>query len=246
MEYSCIFTQDLIDIKLTDFSHLIYEFNRSDINNSNTLLNIKKMKKNDDLKIVYINYFYKKSTYLNVDYYYNINKPLNKYKIHSIFNNSISPKHISTNVIKSKITLKKDLILIAEDNKINQKVMLNIIKKHGYVADIACNGKEVIEMIKKKKYSLIFMDCHMPEMDGFECTKLIRLEEQDTKLHISIVALTGGVSLDNKKECIDCGMDNFLTKPVSSDEVLTIIKKFLGTCFSTLVGGADPSWGSRP
>ena len=65
----------------------------------------------------------------------------------------------------------------------------------------------------------------MPKMDGFECAKLIRLAEKDTKSHIKIIALTGGVSHNDKQKCIDCGMDGFLSKPVRSDGILKIIQE---------------------
>jgi CheY-like chemotaxis protein len=124
-------------------------------------------------------------------------------------------------------SFKKGIILVAEDNLINQKVILCLIKKHGYIADVAYNGKEVIELLKKTKYSLIFMDCHMPEMDGFECTKLIRLSEKNTNIHRKIIALTGGVSINDKQKCIDCGMNDFLSKPVRSDDILKMIMTHL-------------------
>ena len=221
----CVFCDNLNDIydKLSksNYTHLICEFN-------NTLL--KKLEevsvKFTALKIIGIKYI--NQQYRNIKCItYLINKPLKKNSIYSIFNdkNFIKKKRKLSTIIKETKFFKKGIILVAEDNLINQKVVVCIIKKYGYIADVALNGIEVIELLKKTKYSLIFMDCHMPKMDGFECTKLIRLSEKDTTSHIKIIALTGGVSLNDKQKCINCGMDGFLSKPVRSDDICKIIKK---------------------
>lgn len=219
---ACIFCKNLNDIydKLSNYTHLICEFN-------NTLL-----EKLDEVSVKFTNLKIIGIKYINQQYKnipcitYWVNKPLKKDAIYSIFNdeNFIKKRKLSP-IIKENKSFKKGIILVAEDNLINQKVVLCIIKKHGYIADVASNGIEVIELLKKTKYSLIFMDCHMPEMDGFECTKLIRLSEKNTKSHIKIIALTGGVSVNDKQKCIDCGMDGFLSKPVRSDDICKIIKE---------------------
>ena len=230
LNISCIFCENLNHIynEISNYSHLIYEFN----NSNNTLLEklIEVSIKFTDLKIIGIKCI--EQRYKNIECIkYWINKPLKKKAIYSIFNAKNFVKKLtklSSTILPSiNNSFKKGVILVAEDNLINQKVILCLIKKHGYIADVAYNGSEVIELLKKTKYSLIFMDCHMPEMDGFECTKLIRLSEKNTNIHRKIIAITGGVSINDKQKCIDCGMNDFLSKPVRSDDILKMIMTHL-------------------
>ncbi len=97
------------------------------------------------------------------------------------------------------------------------------LKRFGYVADLANNGLEAIALMKIcRSYKLIFMDCHMPEMDGYTCTREIRKEELlNNHTPIFIVAVTGGTS--EKESCIECGMNDFLTKPVRSSDIQSIL-----------------------
>lgn len=113
-------------------------------------------------------------------------------------------------------------ILIAEDNYVNQVVISGLLEKMGYQAEIARDGAEVIEKVKEKTFDLIFMDCHMPRVDGFSATKVIK-----EQLHSSpyIVALTASSFEEDKKRCLEAGMDDFLSKPVSPQAVGNILKK---------------------
>jgi signal transduction histidine kinase/CheY-like chemotaxis protein len=104
-------------------------------------------------------------------------------------------------------------ILVAEDNKVNQKVVRMQLKKLGLDVDVANNGQEALQAVQEKTYDLVLMDVLMPEMDGLEATKQIRA----TLPHNAqprIVALTGGTSPEEKAECIEAGMDDVLTKPI--------------------------------
>lgn len=104
-------------------------------------------------------------------------------------------------------------VLIVEDNIINQKVILGRLRKVHIEADIANNGKEAIEAISKKDYDLVFMDCQMPEMDGYEATKLIRESELDDQ-HLTLVAMTANAMEGDDKKCISAGMDDYISKPI--------------------------------
>ncbi|NOX32917.1 MAG: response regulator [Deltaproteobacteria bacterium] len=108
-------------------------------------------------------------------------------------------------------------ILLAEDNKMNQKVAVNMLKKLGHKITIAQNGKEAVEMFKKKDFHLILMDGQMPVMDGMEATKAIReLEKKQTgsKIHIPIIALTANAMKGDRERFLDSGMDDYITKPI--------------------------------
>jgi len=122
----------------------------------------------------------------------------------------------------AKIYLNK-FVLIVEDNKINQKVISGMLGKWGIKVDIANNGIEGIEKINAEKYDLVFMDCHMPEMDGYTATKAIREKESDDK-HVNIVAMTANAMEGDKEECLAVGMDDYITKPIKPD----VLKEFLG------------------
>ena len=105
-------------------------------------------------------------------------------------------------------------ILVAEDNKVNQEVALAILKNLGYAADIADNGLKVIEAVTKKKYDVILMDMQMPEMDGLEASRWINNNiSKDYRPYI--IALTANAMKEDEAVCLQAGMDDFITKPIS-------------------------------
>ncbi len=119
-------------------------------------------------------------------------------------------------------------VLIVEDMAVNQMLMSNLLTKLGCTVDAAANGIEAISTVKKNHYDLIFMDCQMPEMDGFEATKKIRIYEKKAKKDPQIIiALTANAMEGDKEKCIDAGMDDYLNKPVTFDKVINLIKKYL-------------------
>jgi len=124
----------------------------------------------------------------------------------------------------------KALILVAEDNRVNQKVIMTLLKKWGLQADLAINGRKAVEMVQMKPYDLILMDVQMPEMDGLEATRHIRRKERtDTEgSPIVIVALTAGATAGERERVLDSGMDDFLTKPLRPHELKALLEKRLG------------------
>lgn len=114
------------------------------------------------------------------------------------------------------------IILVAEDNVISQKVASNYLKKLNYIPLIASNGNEVIEILMKEKVDLIFMDCQMPVMDGFETTKEIR-NLPSSKSRIPIIAMTANLSPGEKEFCIKSGMNDYISKPVTPEKLNKIL-----------------------
>ena len=107
-------------------------------------------------------------------------------------------------------------ILVAEDNKINQKIMLNLLARMGYKADLVSDGAEAVEAVKRQGYDVILMDIQMPKMDGVEATRVIR--GQFTQgLRPQIFAVTAHATSEDRKECMNAGMDGYLTKPVNRE-----------------------------
>ena len=114
-------------------------------------------------------------------------------------------------------------ILIAEDDHINQILATKMLNKLGYKPDIVSNGKEALEIVSEKTYDVILMDGLMPEMDGFEATRMIRLclERQP-----AIIALTASTMYGDKEKCLQAGMDDYISKPIDLNELAVKLQKW--------------------
>ena len=120
-------------------------------------------------------------------------------------------------------------VLIVEDNLVNQKVAQRMVEKLGYQADVVENGRLAIDALEDGSYGLVLMDCQMPVMDGYEATAEIRRRESDARREnrLPIVALTAHVLDNNRQQCLDVGMDDFVTKPVSGTRLKEVLDRFL-------------------
>ena len=118
-------------------------------------------------------------------------------------------------------------VLLAEDNDINQIIAKEFFKDHGIVPKIVGNGKEAQEAAKTEQFDLIYLDCHMPVMDGLEAARLIRDNEVENKLNRTpIIALTADVTVEIQNKCKESGMDFYLTKPLDPMKLATTLKNF--------------------
>jgi two-component system, sensor histidine kinase and response regulator len=122
-------------------------------------------------------------------------------------------------------------ILLAEDNPTNQKVALLQLKKIGFTADTAVNGCEALKMCQSNEYDIILMDCQMPEMDGYETTRVLRRWASSTPPLIErvpkIIALTANALRGDKDKCLAAGMDDYIAKPVTLDGLREVILRHL-------------------
>ncbi len=113
-------------------------------------------------------------------------------------------------------------ILVAEDDKLNQKFASKILNKLGYEPDMANNGQEVLELVSQKNYDVILMDVQMPVMNGLEATKMIRLCLADQP---GIVAMTANALQGDREECMIAGMDDYISKPINLKDLVIVLEK---------------------
>lgn len=119
-------------------------------------------------------------------------------------------------------------VLAVEDMKVNLMLITKILQKFGCIVSSALNGKIAVEMMREQRYDLVFMDCQMPEMDGFEATRIIRKEEAEHNRHTIIVALTADAMVGDREKCLKAGMDDYLNKPLRADQISDVLRKWLG------------------
>ncbi len=153
-----------------------------------------------------------------------------------------SPK---VRVSHAKTSLAGLRVLLAEDNIVNQKVAVRMLEKIGCVVDIAANGEEAFNMWKKFPYAMIFMDCQMPEIDGFEATRRIRAREDrnvgktsefdEQKRRTPIIAMTANAMDGDEKNCLEAGMDDYAAKPVKSEILQALVARWGCAVETTLV-----------
>ncbi len=117
-------------------------------------------------------------------------------------------------------------VLLVEDQQVNQILMRTILEKASCVVDLAQNGIEAVDKVKRNHYDIVFMDCQMPEMDGFQATRAIRNYEEKTLTHVPIIALTADAMQGDKDRCLAAGMDDYINKPVKPARILEMMHKF--------------------
>ena len=115
-------------------------------------------------------------------------------------------------------------ILVAEDNPVNQRVVMKILEKYGHSVTVAGNGGEAITALAAGDFDVVLMDVQMPEMNGFEATEKIRRAESASGCHVPIIAMTAHAMKGDRERCLDSGMDGYLSKPVRTKELLDLLE----------------------
>ena len=117
-------------------------------------------------------------------------------------------------------------VLLVEDNKVNQLVARGLLSKLGLSVDVAGDGVEALERLSAEEYDLVFMDCQMPRMDGFEATRRIR-SDASLPQQVPIVAMTANAMEGDRQRCLDVGMDDYIAKPVDVNRLYQAVEHWL-------------------
>jgi CheY-like chemotaxis protein/HPt (histidine-containing phosphotransfer) domain-containing protein len=163
---------------------------------------------------------------------YYLNKPVFQEQLQACLQALLAQKTLEKPDISalsdSKQTALRGHILLAEDNLVNQVVAEGFLEELGCSVCIANNGQEACEAVQQQRFDLILMDCHMPVMDGFTATACLREHELRTdKTYIPIIALTADVQKGIEEQCLQSGMDDYLSKPFSQEQLEQMLKKWL-------------------
>jgi signal transduction histidine kinase/DNA-binding response OmpR family regulator len=134
--------------------------------------------------------------------------------------------HSLKDILAAKHTGAPVRVLVAEDNAVNQKVAMRLLEKLGLRADVAANGREVLRLLEIAPYDLIFMDCQMPEMDGYEATREIRRIERVGR-QVVIIAMTADAMSGARESCLACGMDDYIAKPITLEDLFNALQKWV-------------------
>jgi CheY-like chemotaxis protein len=125
------------------------------------------------------------------------------------------------------INLSEANVLLVEDDKVNQKIMVMTLRKYIENIDVAENGKEALIKFGKTKYDIILMDIRMPLMDGYKTTMKIREAEAGTNSKIPIIAVTANALSGDREKCLEAGMDEYISKPFNKKELLAKMEELL-------------------
>ncbi len=127
----------------------------------------------------------------------------------------------------SKLSDRRFRVLVAEDNAINQIITLRMLEKMGLNVDAVANGREVLDALQAFPYDLILMDCQMPELDGYEATRMIRASKTLPRTNIPIVAMTANAISGDRERCLEAGMSDYVSKPVRPADLYTVLTRWL-------------------
>lgn len=171
-----------------------------------------------------------KEQYGGLDFAAFINKPIKPSQLYDVILGVLG-QEVTKESPSSQSRLDTDLgkrlplrILVVEDNVINQRVVLRVLERFGYRADVAGNGVEAIAALRRQRYDVVFMDVNMPEMDGLEATRRICSEWLQGRPRI--IAMTANALRGDREECLAAGMDDYISKPVRVEELRAVLEQY--------------------
>jgi signal transduction histidine kinase/CheY-like chemotaxis protein/ligand-binding sensor domain-containing protein len=163
---------------------------------------------------------------------YVLSKPVRRAQLFAelsfAFNPSLKRSERSTavKVVSRQVKKQPHRLLLVEDNTTNQEIVVMNLSQLGFEIETVKNGREAVEALQRAQYDLVFMDCHMPEMDGFEATTLIRGQEKRGQ-RMPIIAMTASVLPQDRARCLAVGMDDYLAKPLNRDDLQIVLERWL-------------------
>jgi CheY-like chemotaxis protein len=131
-------------------------------------------------------------------------------------------------------------VLVAEDNTVNQRLLIGLLEKHGHHVSLAHNGRQAVQLYQNKNFDLVLMDVQMPEVDGYQATEQIRQLQAAEGQRVPIIALTAHASPADRRRCLAAGMDEYMSKPIRAKSLFALIEKLTGHP-SKLDGSMDPN-----
>ena len=165
-------------------------------------------------------------------------KPLRQMQLYDAIVNALNAHKPNTDIKNSRVEVEVEAnqlcfqhkkVLVVEDNKVNQKVIVAKLRKYNIVPDVAENGQLALDKLKQGHYDLIFMDCHMPIMDGYTATRELRLFEAQHHLpRQTVIALTANALEGERDKCMMAGMDDYITKPIVTSQLMNLLIDKLG------------------
>lgn len=215
-------------LKKYKFDAVLLDFVLNDKYNGEIIKEIRKLK-GDDFPVIAM--FSNSDTGDNNNEIFTagISKPVNQEELFDLFNmlcNENKTIPLKQEVPEKKLSERMPLkILIAEDNIINQKIALRILGQMGYIADVAGDGLEVIECLGRQHYDIVFMDVQMPKLDGIQTTAKI-LDKWLPAERPKIIAMTANATQGDMEKCLYAGMDDFISKPILSEELKSMLEKW--------------------
>jgi two-component system, sensor histidine kinase and response regulator len=120
----------------------------------------------------------------------------------------------------------RPLVLVAEDNEVNQLLAMRMLERRGYRVGLVANGREAVDAVAEGGYAMVFMDCQMPELDGYAATREIRATEENRGVHTPIVAMTANSMSGDRERCLAAGMDDYLSKPLDARAFEETLKRW--------------------
>jgi len=171
-----------------------------------------------------------------------LTKPIRQAELLEVVTRALQQVSQKVATVVTRHTLREDRnrvrILLAEDNPVNQTLAVRLLEKRGYTVVVAGNGREAPKAIESGNFDLILMDVQMPELDGFETTALIRAKEKFTGARIPIIAMTAHALKGDRERCVAAGMDDYVSKPIRVQELLTSVEGHLPSGSGLSVGKA--------
>jgi PAS domain S-box-containing protein len=207
------------------FDFVILDAALPDVDIQSLSKEVKRGKNAETLSVIFIPIGCSLSRETQVDGW--LTKPIKPTQLHNLLIELLLPKRdLMPSITCSKpspgeIRERSLRILVAEDNPVNQKVALSMLKRIGYRADVAVNGFEVLQALERQPYDVVLMDVQMPEMDGFEATRRIR----SSGFKVCIIAITAHALNGDKEACLYAGMDEYISKPIRMEELQKVLER---------------------